>query len=68
MGPPLHNGGVNMFFGGARELNEKLDRVIRGQEEIKALLEELRSHGMGDKLQEGIDNILSYAGPKGGAE
>lgn len=59
---------MGLFFGNGKELEEKLDRVIQGQEEIKALLEELRGHGMGDKIQEGIDNILSYDGPKGGAE
>ncbi len=57
-----------MFFGPCRQLNEKLDLVIRGQEEIKALLEELREHPAGDKLQEGINAILGYTGPRGEAE
>lgn len=53
----------------AKRLEKKLDQVLRGQEEIKTLLEELRDHPAADKLQEGIDNILGYSGPKvGGAE
>lgn len=51
-----------------KRLEEKLDRVIQGQEEIKTLLEELRDHPAGDKLQEGIDAIMGYTGPRGGAE
>lgn len=54
------------MLGIAKRLEEKLDRVLRGQEEIKALLEELRDHPAADRLQEGIDNILGYDGPKGG--
>lgn len=50
----------------AKRLEEKLDQVLQGQTEIKALLEQLRDHPMEDKLQEGIDNILGYSGPKGG--
>lgn len=50
----------------AKRLEEKLDRLLRGQEEIKGLLEQLRDHPLEDKLQEGIDNILGYNGPKGG--
>lgn len=57
-----------MLFGRFGKLNEKLDLALRGQEEIKELLEELRDHPAGDKLQEGINAILGYEGPKGGAE
>ncbi len=49
-----------------KRLEEKLDRVLSGQEEIKALLEELRDHPAQDKLQEGIDNILGYRVGGGG--
>lgn len=59
---------MGLFFGNGKELEEKLDRVIQGQEEIRTLLEELRDHPGGDKLQEGINAILGYTGPKGGAE
>ena len=55
-----------MFGQRAKRIEEKVDRLLRGQEEIKALLEELRSHPAGDQLQEGIDNIINWAGPKGG--
>lgn len=55
-----------MFGESAKRLEKKLDMVLQGQEEIKTLLEELRDHPAADKLQEGIDNILGWSGPKGG--
>lgn len=59
---------MGLFFGNGKVLEEKLDRAIKGQEEIKALLEEMRDHPAGDKIQEGINAILGYTGPRGGAE
>lgn len=60
--------GEDMWGMSIKRLEEKLDRVIQGQEEIRVLLEELRDHPAGDKLQEGINAILGYTGPRGGAE
>ncbi len=55
------------MLGIAKRLEMKLDAVLAGQKEIKALLEELRDHPAQDTIQEGVNAILGFQ-PKVGGE
>ncbi len=52
----------------AKRLDAKLDAVLEGQKEIKALLEELRDHPAQDTIQEGVNAILGFQPQVGGED
>jgi len=53
-----------------KNLEKKLDEVLAKLGRIETLLEDLRDHPGSDdaKLREGLANIWSYHGPKGGGD
>lgn len=54
------------MLGNAKRLEEKLDAVLSGQAEIRALLEDLRDHPAQEAIQEGVDAILGFQPRRGG--
>ena len=50
-------------MGTLRRIEDKLDRLLAGIEELRARLDELAEHPEEDMLQAGINAIFGWQGP-----
>lgn len=51
------------YMGTLRRIEDKLDRLLAGIEELQARLDELAEHPEEDMLQAGINAIFGWQGP-----